>query len=365
LLEGGRIGTRQAILLNITMITATVILSSPAIAAKHARQDAWLSMLLVIPLALPVALIIAKLGSLFPGQTLVEYPTQILGKWPGKLLGLLYLLWFFQISAVMIREYSNFLVDVFMRDTPIIAFSIIVVALAAYTVKKGLEVLARVNDIFLPLILISILILILLIIPEMNINRFLPVFDAGAVEIFRGAVSPWAWAAEVSTFAMLIPFIAQPGQALRIAVTTIPLVGLFFTLLAAATVATFGPVIGNMIYPVLNTARVINIAQFIERPEPLIMAIWVTGGLLKISIYYYVTVLGCAQWLALKDYRPLVLPVGAILVALSIILFENILELIHFLAYVWPPYALLTFEFGIPLTLLIIALVRKRGGNKH
>ncbi|WP_449241241.1 GerAB/ArcD/ProY family transporter [Desulfoscipio gibsoniae] len=363
--ERGRISGGQAVLLNITMIIATAMLGAPAIAAAHARQDAWLSMLLAMLLALPIAGITARLGTLFPSKTIVQYTEDILGKWPGKLLSLLYLLWFIQICSVMIREYSSFLADAIMPETPLIVINILGTGLAAYTVKKGLEVLARVNQIFLPLIIISVILIFLLALPEMRIERFLPVLESSALEIFKGSVAPWAWIGEISTFAMLIPFLAQPGQARRIAVATVSLVGLFFTLLALATVATFGPAISNMTFPVLNTARVINIANFIERPEPLIMAIWITGGLLKISVFYYAIVLGCTQWLALKDYRPLVLPVGVILVALSIAVAENMLEVTHFIGYVWPPYSLLTFELGIPLTLLVIALLRKRGGNGH
>ncbi len=363
MLEEGRISGGQALMLNITMIIATTLISAPTIVANHARQDAWLAMLLATLLALPIAWITAKLGTLFPTKTLVEYTEDILGKWPGKLLSLLYLLWFINICSVMIREYGNFIVDAFMMETPLMIVNILGTALAAYTVKKGLEVLARVNQIFLPLIIVSILLVFLLALPEMKLERFLPVFEAHWVDIFRGAMAPLTWMGEISTFAMLIPFLVQPGQARHTTVITILLVGLFFTLLVVASVATFGPIIDNMIYPVLSTTRVVNIAQFIERPEPLIMAIWITGGLLKISIFYYVIVLGCAQWLTLKDYRPLVLPVGVILVALSSIVARNILELVHFIAYVWPPYALLTFEFGIPLTLLVIALVRKQGGN--
>ncbi|AGL00894.1 GerAB/ArcD/ProY family transporter [Desulfoscipio gibsoniae] len=364
MLEGGKISSGQAVFLNITMIIATAMLAVPAIAAVHARQDAWLSMLLATLLALPIAWVTASLGTLFPGKTLVEYTEDILGKWPGKLLGLLYLLWFIHICSIMIREYGNFLIDVFMPETPLIVINILGAALAAYTVKNGLEVLARVNQIFLPIILISVILIFLLALPEMKLERFLPVFEAETVKIFKGAIVPWGWMGEIITFAMLIPFLAQPGQTRHTAVITIPLVGLFFTLLAVASVAVFGPVFSNMNFPVLNAARVINIANFIDRPEPIIMAIWIIGGLLKISIFYYVSVLGFAQWLNLKDYRPLVLPVGVILIALSIAVAENMLELTHFLGNV-SPYELLTFELVIPLTLLLIALVRRQGGNRQ
>lgn len=53
-----------------------------------------------------------------------------------------------------------------------------------------------------------------------------------------------------------------------------------------------------------------------------------------------------------------------ILVALSILLHEGIVDLLVFLTTFWPPYALLVFEAGIPLLLLIVVLARGKGGRK-
>ena len=50
------------------------------------------------------------------------------------------------------------------------------------------------------------------------------------------------------------------------------------------------------------------------------MAAWMLGGFVKVGVFYYAAVLGSAQLFGLKDYRPLVLPAGTIVVALSILL---------------------------------------------
>ena len=96
------------------------------------------------------------------------------------------------------------------------------------------------------------------------------------------------------------------------------------------------------------------------------MLAWVLGGFFKIGVFYYVAVLGSAQWFGLKDYRPLVLPVGIILLALSILLWDgSIVDMLHFIAKVWVPILLIVFEVVIPLLLLIVAMVRGKGGRKN
>lgn len=358
-----QINVRQALFLNITMILATAILVVPAISASHAKQDAWLSVLLATIIGLPIAWVTVKLSSLFPGKTLVEYPEEILGRWLGKAIGLLYIFWFMHICSLMIREYGDFMVDAFMPETPLIVFNTVVVAMAVYTIKQGLEVLARVNEIFLPLILFSIVMIFILATPEMDINRLLPVLESDFREIFKGSLAPLAWFGEISTFAMIIPFLNKPGEARQVAYSSVLTVGLFFTFIVIGGVATFGPGVAAMTYPILNVIRVINIANIIERLEPVIMAVWVMGGFVKITVFYYVIVMGSARWLKLKDHTPILIPIGVILLALSILVADNLLELYRFLAEIWPIYGLTSFELGIPLVLLLVALIRGQGGD--
>ncbi|MCZ8511603.1 GerAB/ArcD/ProY family transporter [Paenibacillus filicis] len=65
----------------------------------------------------------------------------------------------------------------------------------------------------------------------------------------------------------------------------------------------FGNITGNFTFPVMQAARFISIADFLEHLESLVVVIWIAGVYLKISIYYYVLVLGTAQWLNLSNYN--------------------------------------------------------------
>jgi len=360
LLEDGKIDGRQAVYLNITYVIATGLLGVSAIAAGNAKNDAWISSLLATFLSMGIAWLVVKLGSIFPGKTLITYQEDILGKWLGKATSFLYIAFFIHICAIMVREYGDFLMEAFFQHTPLIAFNIVVIAMAAFTVRQGLEVLARVNQIFLPLIVLSVLIIIALALPELNYKRLLPLLDTGPVEIFKGSLAPLAWHGEIIAMGMIIPFLIKPSEANKIAFKSLLVVGLIFIISIAGSLAAFGPLVGSMSYPFLNTTRIINVGNVIERVEPLVMVIWLAGGFVKITFFYYISVLGAAQWLKLKDFRPLVLPVGLILVSLSMAVGEKALDIFHFIAHIFPFYGL-SFEAGIPLLLLVIALLRIKG----
>ena len=50
----------------------------------------------------------------------------------------------------------------------------------------------------------------------------------------------------------------------------------------------------------MQVAEYINIADFFEHVESVVMAIWVVGAFIKISAFYYAAALGTAQWLNLS-----------------------------------------------------------------
>ncbi len=363
MLEGGKISSRQAILLMVTMVLPTAFLFVASVTSHLAKQDGWISILLAVFVALLIARLAVSLGLRFPGKTLFQFAEVILGRWPGKFVALLYIWWYIHMNAEVLRQYGSFLVSVFMPDTPVIIFELVIIAIAAYAVRNGLEVFTRMNEIILPIILVSVLILNILPAPEMNLKRLLPVFiENGAVPVIKGAVMPAAWMGEIVTMAVLIPYLNKAKEANKIAVTATLITGLFFLIALITDIATFGPIVNaGWLFPGLNKIRVIHLANFLERLEPFIMVIWVAGALVKISVFYWVAVLGSAQWLELKDYKPLVLPVGVILLALSIMIHESILGLFAFLGTFWGPYALTVFQVGIPLLLLVAAVFRRQG----
>lgn len=363
MLEKGKISGTQAFLLMISMILPTAVLTVPAITIKSARQDAWVSIIIAALAGLLIVWLTVNLSLRFPGKTLFEYAEEILGKVPGKFVGLLYIWWFLHMNALVIREYGTFLVTAVMPETPIIVFHIMVVAVAAYAVRCGLEVLGRANQLLIPITVLLAMVFILSV-PIMKISRVLPLFDASLPEIIKGAAVPTSWLGEIVTFSMIIPYLNKPKQARRVGVLAILSVSFLLTASILEALLIFGPNLTSAwIFPTFNAIRLISIANSLEQMEIIIVLTWVLGGFFKVGVFYYAAVLGSAQWLELRDYKPLVLPIGIILVALSILIHDNTSQLLDFLARVWPPYAVV-FEAVIPLALLIMALARKKGGKK-
>ncbi len=360
--EKGKISGRQATFLLASAILPTSILYLPATIYRESAQDSWMSVIILTAFGVVMGLITAALGARFPGMTFVQYLGPLAGRVLGNVIGLGFIIFLIYTNAFIIRSLAEIFVNMFMPETPLPFFIISIAFASAYAVRSGLEALSRVNEIILPLILILLIIIILLISPEMQMKNFTPALEKGLFPIFRGAYPAMVFFAETIIMSMFIPYLNNPRRARGHIICGVLIVGLFQFIIMAATTAVLGPRLARSHFPALTLARQVSIADLIERIEPFIMFIWVTGGFVKVGIFFYCAALATAQWLNLREYKALVLPTGALLSVLSLVLWENFLEMTVQAPILITPYMLLA-EAGLPLLLLAAALLRGKGGT--
>jgi spore germination protein KB len=364
MLEKGKISDRQAKSLLVATILPTSIFSLPALTAAKANEDAWLSVIFASLIGVVVVLTIVALGQKFPEKTIVEYSEDIMGKLFGKTAGLIYIWFFLYLTALTVREFSEFMLTVFMDEMPIVILIGSILLVCALAIYHGLEVISRLNEILITLVIGFFLFALLLSTGEMAPFRLLPVFANGIIPILKGSFHVAGRMGEVVVLAFLIPYINQATSAKRTGLTSLLIVTPLFILSVIASILTFGAHgTGRLLFPTYMVARNIKFADILERIESIFMLIWVMGTFAKITICYYVTVLSTGHWLNLSKLHPLILPIGTIVAALSLLIHVGISEIIAFLDKIWGPYAL-SIELGIPLILLTIAIIRHKGVKK-
>lgn len=135
--------------------------------------------------------------------------------------------------------------------------------------------------------------------------------------------------------------------------------GILLVLITALAILVLGAdYTARNLYPIYVLAKKINIADFFQRIEAIVGGMWFITIFFKLTIAFYASVLGLAQTLELKDYQSLTLPLGMILVVLSIIASPNMVYFQTFVSTIWFPYTL-TYGFFLPLLLLTVAAFRK------
>lgn len=361
MLEKGKISPRQTGELLLITILATVILFVPAITSAMAGHDAWLATSVGSMFGLLTLGLVIWLGKKHPGQNIFQYSETILGKWLGKLVGLAYVWIFLHIASVVVREFGDFMTTSFMVNTPLSVFNLTIILLAAWAVLAGLEVIARMNEFIILLVVAFLLGIIVLSTPNWDLRFLLPFFSRGPGPILQAALVPAAWHGEIVVLAVFLPYVTRPGRALFAGSLAIIASAGILTLGVIGALSIFGPeLVASFRFPLHLFVRTINIGQLLTRFEVIVMVTWVAGVFIKTSVFYYCTALGLAQVFGLSQYRPVVYPLGILMATLSISLFENVTEVVFFLGEVWPLYSISLYFLGLPLLLIIVTLVREK-----
>ncbi|QRG65077.1 GerAB/ArcD/ProY family transporter [Brevibacillus choshinensis] len=339
------------------VIVATADLLVPATTSRQAGRDMWLSPMIASLTGFLTVYLVFQLHKSFPGQSIVEYSDKIIGSFLGKITSFLVLFDLLYTNGNIIRQYGEFVVGSFLHQTPLLAVIGSIVFICAITIRAGVEVLARAAQVFVPTVVLLYGILLVLMIPFMKAEHLFPMFEHGIMPALKGAVTPQGWFSEVILFSFLLPFRADEEKGMRTGTLTVVSAMLALTAINSSSLLVLGNEVSFMTYPFYTAIQMISYADFFENIDAVVMATWVTGAFIKISVFFYALALGTAQWLRLDDYRPIVLPIGFLLVVFSFWTAPNLSQLSSFIQLLAGVQTTSIYTM-VPLLLWVIARLR-------
>lgn len=361
MLERAKINIRQFTVLVTVFTIGSSILVAPSGLASGAKQDAWIAAIVGTAASLLFIWIYNLLASRFPTMTLTEYSEIILGKWPGKIVALLFCTYFFIVAELLLREIGDFVTTQILPETPIQFTQMLYLAIVIMAARLGLETLTRAAEIFFPWIMMLFVLLVFFLLPQMHLEKIQPVLGEGIKPVLRGAFPflgvPFL---ELVVFLMIIPSVNRTKETGKAFIAGTLLGAMVIVITSTLSILVLGEdfTVRNM-YTSFTLAKKISIGNFLERLEAVMAVIWFLSLYFKLTICFYATALGLAQTLKLKEYKPLLLPLAMILMVFSIFTVPNITYMRTFVAKIWTPYSL-TYGLFLPLLLLGVAIFRKK-----
>lgn len=359
MIEKGKISAAQMGIMMFLMVITTGILIIPSIMTQIAKRDMWLSPIWASISGFVTVYVAIKLHNLYPKKSIIEYSEDILGKTLGKILGFIFLFVLWHIDGQIVREYGEFIVAAFLPDTPLLVIIGCLIAVSALAVRGGVEALGRCSQFFFPVIGLLFILIMILLIPEYKPLHMLPVFESGVMPSLRGSMVPHGFFSGYIFISFLLPFVVNGRKAMKAGMTSV-LIGMVTMVTCNFIILfIFGDTAGNLNFPVYSATRYIRIANFIEHVEVILLVIWVIGGFVQISMWYYMLVIGLAQWIKITEYKSLTFPVGLLLVLCSIWIAPDISKLVNYFQMTLPYYNI-HLQILAPIFLLCIGSIRHK-----
>lgn len=335
--------------------SSSIISSSAA-----AKQDAWLAFLMGLLGGLALIGVYIAIYLLNPGKNLIEILEQVFGQILGSIIGLLYIWYFIHLGALVIRNFADFMVPSFYSSTPRIILSLVFIITVIFIVKKGIEIVARISDLFLPIVLFGIVATFFLLVTKYDIQNLFPFLEFGIKPVIKASFSVLTFPfGETVIFLMIFPLVNDKSRLTKSSYTAIIIIGLFLFGITVRDLLVLGPdMFTRTVFPPTISTKLIPLGNF----DVLIAVNLLIGGVVKISVCLYGAVKGITHVFKIDDYRWFVLTTGLIMLSLSIWVYDNTPEMLLWASEIYPFYVV-PFQIIFPSIILISSLLKNRGNS--
>lgn len=330
-----------------------------------AKQDAWLAILLGMAGGFFLFFIYHRLYQYYPDVLLTEYLQKIVGKVFGLVLAFLYMLYFVYAAARVLRDFGEMLVTFAYPETPLFIVNSLLILVTVYTVRKGIEVLARTGELLLVLMYILAMSGFILIVVSglIDFNNLKPTLEEGLSPVLK-TVFTQTWYVpfgEAIVFTMILPYLNNPKKAKITGLIAMGLSGINLALVMAINISVLGVHLTvRSQFPLLTTIQLIQVAEFLERLDVYFMFALIIGGFFKISVFFYAAITGTASLFHIKEPSRMAYPIGLVILFMSITIASNFPEHIREGGEILAFLVFLPLHVIIPVLLLVIAFFKNR-----
>jgi spore germination protein len=290
------------------MVMGGNYLVMPRAVVSWAGRDGWLALLLGGLLVMLAAGSIARMQRRFPGKTAVIYNHELLGPVLGRALSVWLIVHFTLAASGNLRLLVDSIKLFLLPQTPAEVTMGLMVFVAAYAVRHGINVLARLTQVFFP-ILVGFLVLILLLFQvNADYRNLLPVGAEGWRPLALGTLAGLSVYQGYGNIVFTMAFLRRPEEGVRAVWRGLGIVVGFYVVTYTLAIAVLGPQhLEQLLYPVLDLMRALDFpALLFERIEVLMIVVWILAGFMSLATAIYLASLGVTQLLGLEKHDPLV-----------------------------------------------------------
>jgi len=353
-----KISTRQAMLLFLTIVYSPTVRFMGGFTADRAKQAGWLAPIFSLIPLLILIMILQSIYIKYKDVSLMDAIYDILGKPIGKCIILVYIIWIGILNSLYVRYYAERLTISTYENTDYKVFIITMLILVLLILPHGIKVLARMNEIIFPILLIVFIIFMVLLIPNIDLAKLTPISYTDIIPMFNASIGInglWGYVLFVFFIGDKIKDkenIQNAGikASMFLVVATI--------LIIIASIGTLGhTIIKRTSLSFLAAVKEISYFGVIDRLESIQVVTWVLSDFMIIAVFTYIILDLIKSFLNLKKTSYLINISLVLLYVFSVYLGRNIFELQTFSGD-FAIYFNSILAFGVPVIVWGVGKVR-------
>ena len=324
-----------------------------------AMQDSWLIIIIGYITSIPFLLSYVYLSKRFPSKNLIHIHDIVYGPVVGRLMSLLYVIFYFLILSLNTRGMVNFIQGNMLPETPLIIFIITVLLCGAYAVHKGVTTIANISMVAFIISLLIVTGTIMLLLDQIDFHNFLPMFEIKGRALLQttNIISCIPFGESVALL-MLMPSLQTKKSPVRSMVLGSGMAALLILVVVVRNTSVLGASIKVYSQASFQSVRMINIGEFLTRIE-MFIAFGITVIIfIKIVVLYYAAVTSISTLLKMRSYHTLIIPIGSIVVILATIAYDSSAMRAEY-GTRYAVFLLIPFAMLLPPISLLVAKLRR------
>lgn len=298
-----KIGIKEYTVVAMFLIGIKSMDDIPAMLFNSLKNAGWIGPLISAVFAVLPIYLLLNLAKKYPGEGFISITFHLLGKYLGFFV--LFFLWGFGFIYIVFdtATYTDIISTMYYMKTPPIVIYILLVGVAAYGAKKGLEQIGSVAWSVFPYLQVSLLFAITLTIMHGNADFLFPLLGSGEWILIKESAMTVSLYVDFIYLAILIPYIKSTNDFKR--GTWIA----FFLIVFNLTVSMISYVMffdyntaASLNYPYHEAIRSIRLG-FIGNMETFFFPFWLVASLVKFSIYFYINTLLFGKLFRIKHFE--------------------------------------------------------------
>ncbi|NPV93488.1 MAG: endospore germination permease [Firmicutes bacterium] len=326
---------------------------------RRLGADNWLAMAIGFGIGILIMLLMVFLCSRFPDKTIVEFSEEILGKWIGKLVGLVLGIFFIFAFGASANTMTLHLSQYFMPETPYILICLLYTLLCMYGVFLGPEVVARFSLVgFIMLFMITLTMTVGTIGSLKPINLF-PLMNRGILENVVGSTYIFGDIAFVVLSAGFIyPLLDNKARVGAISFWAMIIGALSILVWPVFEIMVLGPdLMKQYVVVCMQQIRCAQLTKYFPRQELIMVSFFTFSLFVQSAVLFFCSKHSFRQAAGIMKEWVIILPLTVVLVIVTYYMGVDNNRYIDILAF---PYSQVcaSISLGLPAVLLLTALFR-------
>ncbi len=351
-------GQMFAIIINSTI--GVGILSLPRLLAEGMGTDGWILVVISLVIVILLTLMITFTAKLFPGKTMVEFGRELVTTPISDIFSIIYFIYLVVFAAFVVRIFGEIVKMYLLSKTPIEFIIISMLFVVAYLSRGGIESIAKISVLLIPVILFPVLFMSFVLLPDMDFTNILPMFKFSIKDVTSNIIDVFFSFAGFEIILFYTAFVEKPNKAIKYNLVAVIIIAAIYLIVFLLALFTFGEIeITHQIWPSISLMETVDFpGAFIENVQGFFMAQWTLVIFSTLISFVFGASLILCKLFRANEQKYFVLPLIPIVYILSLIP-DNIAASYDYVSQA--TYYLGTLAIIIiPILLFISVIIKKR-----